>query len=109
VSTEPDQRPDVLAQACADVMWAADAGSRELGIELDEVRAGRSRARMRVTVFAAAVHRGDELVAEARERVRFGRSGIYDVTVRRRADGAVVAEFRGHSRTTGGAILEARG
>ena len=43
---------------------------------------------------------GDELVAEARQVSRSGRSGLYDVTVR--AAGAVVAEFRGASRTTGG-------
>lgn len=39
---------------------------------------------------------GDELIAEAVERVRHGRSGVYDVTVRR--GGVVVAEFRGNSR-----------
>ncbi|GAA3398760.1 hydroxyphenylacetyl-CoA thioesterase PaaI [Streptomyces roseoviridis] len=38
----------------------------------------------------------DELLAEAVERTRSGRSGIYDVTVRR-TDGTVVAEFRGQS------------
>jgi len=38
----------------------------------------------------------DRLRAEAVERVRFGRNGIYDVTVTA-AGGAVVAEFRGHS------------
>lgn len=42
----------------------------------------------------AAVH--DDLVAEAVERVRSGRHGIYDVTVRQ-AGGKVVAEFRGQS------------
>jgi len=41
----------------------------------------------------AALH--DELVADAVERSRFGRTGIYDVTVRGPA-GEVVAEFRGH-------------
>ena len=41
---------------------------------------------------------GDELTASAAERARMERSGIYDVTVRR-ADGQVIAEFRGHSRT----------
>lgn len=40
---------------------------------------------------------GDELIAEAVERARYGRSGIYDVTVRR-SDGVVVAEFRGQSQ-----------
>ncbi len=47
--------------------------------------------------FVAPAREGDELVAEAIERIRFGRSGIYDVTVR--SDGQVVAEFRGLSRT----------
>jgi acyl-CoA thioesterase len=48
-------------------------------------------------VFVSPVRIGDELVAVAEERVLFGRSGVYDVTVRR-ADGDVVAEFRGRSR-----------
>ncbi|HZU75994.1 MAG TPA: hydroxyphenylacetyl-CoA thioesterase PaaI [Dehalococcoidia bacterium] len=48
-------------------------------------------------VFVEPARDGDDLIAEAAERVRFGRSGVYDVTVRR-AGGAVVAEFRGHSR-----------
>ena len=47
--------------------------------------------------FIAAVHLGDELVADAVERTTFGRSGIYDITVRRGEE--VVAEFRGRSRT----------
>jgi acyl-CoA thioesterase len=47
--------------------------------------------------FVAPAHTGDVLEARAVERTRFGRSGIYDVTVRR-GEG-VVAEFRGTSRT----------
>jgi len=50
--------------------------------------------------FLAPVRVGEELVASAVERVRFGRSGIYDVTVRRGEE--VVAEFRGRSRTLKG-------
>ena len=50
--------------------------------------------------FLRPARLGDELVAVARERVRDGRSGITDVTVR--VGEQVVAEFRGHSRTTGG-------
>ena len=49
-------------------------------------------------VFLAPAHLGDELIAEAAERHRHGRSGIYDVTVRL-PDTTVIAEFRGHSRT----------
>ena len=47
--------------------------------------------------FVAPVHEGDVLVATAREVTRFGRSGIYDVSVRRGE--ATVAEFRGRSRS----------
>jgi acyl-CoA thioesterase len=46
---------------------------------------------------------GDRLIAVAREISRSGRSGIYDVRVT--ANDAVIAEFRGHSRTIGGAWL----
>jgi acyl-CoA thioesterase len=136
---------DVLARACADAMWGADAASRALGIELGEVKPGYASASLTVSssmanghdichggfvftladtafafacntyddvtvaagadiVFVAPAHVGDELVAEARERARFGRNGVYDVTVRR-ADGSVVAEFRGRSRATGRKIL----
>jgi acyl-CoA thioesterase len=124
-------------------MWAADRASRQLGIELEELTAGRARVRMRVaewmvnghdichggivftladSAFALACNSGDEtavaaacdvvfvaparvddvLVADAVERTRFGRSGVYDVTVRRAGDDAVIAEFRGHSRVVGG-------
>jgi acyl-CoA thioesterase len=48
--------------------------------------------------FLAPVQAGDRLVAEAVERARRGRSGIYDVSVRRGSDGELLAEFRGHSR-----------
>jgi acyl-CoA thioesterase len=130
-----------VARDTADAMWAADVASRELGMELEEVRPGYARLRMTVgdtminghdlchggfvfaladsafafacnthgpttvaaacdIVFVATAHRGDVLVAEAMERVRFGRSGVYDVTVRRADE--IVAEFRGYSRTIGG-------
>jgi phenylacetic acid degradation protein PaaD len=49
--------------------------------------------------FVAPSRAGDVLEARAAERTRFGRSGIYDVTVRRGDD--VIAEFRGTSRTIG--------
>jgi acyl-CoA thioesterase len=48
---------------------------------------------------------GDRLVAKAQEISRSGRSGIYDVRVT--VDDVVIAEFRGHSRTVGGAWLPA--
>jgi acyl-CoA thioesterase len=45
--------------------------------------------------FVAPARLGDVLEAEAVARTRYGRSGIYDVTVRRGDE--VVAEFRGRS------------
>ncbi|MBQ1050050.1 hydroxyphenylacetyl-CoA thioesterase PaaI [Micromonospora sp. C51] len=48
--------------------------------------------------FIRPARQGDVLVARASERTRYGRSGIYDVTVSREG-GEVVAEFRGQSRT----------
>ena len=49
--------------------------------------------------FTAPSRLGDVLVAEARVRSAFGRSGITDVTVKRESDGQIVAEFRGRSRS----------
>jgi acyl-CoA thioesterase len=46
---------------------------------------------------------GDRLVAEAREVSRSGRSGFYDVLGR--AGDVVIAEFRGHSRSSGGTVV----
>lgn len=49
--------------------------------------------------FVAAARLGDMLVASARERATYGRNGITDVTVVREADGGLIAEFRGRSRS----------
>jgi acyl-CoA thioesterase len=46
--------------------------------------------------FVASARLGDELVATAAMRTRYGRNGIYDVTVRRGDE--IIAEFRGRSR-----------
>lgn len=54
--------------------------------------------------FVAPAHEGDALLATARERARFGRSGIYDVRVQRGDE--LIAEFRGRSRTLRGAAVE---
>jgi acyl-CoA thioesterase len=56
--------------------------------------------------FLRAAQLGDKLTAKCVERARAGRSGIYDVSVRV-ADGSLIAEFRGHSRTIEGTLLRA--
>jgi acyl-CoA thioesterase len=56
----------------------------------------RTVARACEIVFMRTAGAGDELRAEALERSRAGRSGVYDVTVTRDG-GEVVAEFRGQS------------
>jgi acyl-CoA thioesterase len=54
--------------------------------------------------FLEPVRAGAELAAEAVERARRGRTGLYDVTVRAES-GATVAEFRGRSRSLGEPLL----
>jgi acyl-CoA thioesterase len=48
--------------------------------------------------FVRPARAGDALVAEAAERMRSGRSGMYDVRISTE-DGESMAEFRGHTRT----------
>lgn len=54
--------------------------------------------------FLAPARRGDVLIASARERSRAGRTGVYDVEVTR-ADGTMVAVFRGTSYETRGEVV----
>jgi acyl-CoA thioesterase len=65
----------------------------------------RTVAQHCAVTFLAPAKLGDMLTAHAVEVARSGRSGIYDVTVTGEG-GAVIAEFRGHSRTIKGSILE---
>ena len=48
--------------------------------------------------------RGERLIAQATEQQLEGRSGIYDVSVKRE-DGTAIAEFRGHARAITGNIV----
>jgi acyl-CoA thioesterase len=134
-----------IARACADAMWAQDAASRGLGMELVAIEPGVAVLAMSIKdamvnghgvchggyifaladsamafasnthnqpalaqhcsiSFVASARRGDRLVARATERMRAGRSGIYDVTITRE-EGFVIAEFRGHTRTIEGEIV----
>ena len=134
-----------VARRSADAMWASDAASRALGMELVAVAPGRATVTMQVredmvnghaighggftftladsafafacnsynrsTVaaaceirFVAPTRLGDLLVAEAVERSRQGRDGVYDITVRR--DGTVVAELVGRSKEIRGALFD---
>ena len=60
--------------------------------------------------FASAAELGEELTAVAEERVRTGRTGVYDISVKA-GDGRVIAVFRGNSYQVKGETvpgLEAR-
>jgi acyl-CoA thioesterase len=54
--------------------------------------------------YIAPARQGDVLTATAREQSRTGRTGVYDVEVRR-ADGAIVALFRGNAYETRDAVV----
>lgn len=58
--------------------------------------------------FLAPAKLGDRLSAAAVERTLAGRSGIYDIRVTNQ-EGSTIAEFRGHSRTIQGALIEGEG
>jgi acyl-CoA thioesterase len=62
----------------------------------------RAVAQHNSITFIRSGRLGETLVAEAEERSRSRRSGIYDVRVMGSSDGSVVAEFRGHTRLSGG-------
>jgi acyl-CoA thioesterase len=74
-----------LVFALADTAFAAACNS----IAAPTVAAGAD------ITFVSSARLGEELVATAALRTSFGRTGIYDVTVRRGDE--VVAEFRGRS------------
>jgi acyl-CoA thioesterase len=56
-------------------------------------------------VFLDKVQEGETLIAEAEEVAREGRAGVTRVSIRT-ADGRIIAEFTGYSRTLGGSVLE---
>ncbi len=67
-------------------------------------RNDRAVAQHCTVTFIAPAREGQVLTATCEERQRYGRSGIYDVTV---SDdhGKAIAEFRGLSRTIKGTFL----
>ena len=66
----------------------------------------RTVAHQASITYVAPGRLGDRHTAAAHEVHRAGRNGIYDVRVTN-ADGELVAEFRGHSRTVKGTHLPA--
>ena len=77
-----------LVATLADTAFAAACNSRG---------EGPSVAASADVTWVRPAFEGDVLVADADERVRSARTGVTDVTVRREADGEVVALFRGRS------------
>ena len=77
-----------LVVTLADTAFAAACNSRG---------EGPSVAASADVTWVRPAFAGDVLLADAREDVRTGRSGVTDVTVRREADDEVVALFRGRS------------
>ncbi len=65
-------------------------------------------AQHNVITFVAPAKAGARLTAVCREVTRFGRSGIYDVSVSDEA-GKLIAEFRGASRIIEGAHFSEEG
>ena len=126
--------PQLLAEQSAAAMWAGDAASQAMGMSLDEVRPGCARLVMTVrpdmvnghgichggfvfaladSAFAFACNSYNRnTVAQSCDIVfvnpaRFGRNGVYDVTVELAgsAETEYIALFRGRSREIGGTLI----
>jgi acyl-CoA thioesterase len=80
--------------ALADTAFAYTCNSRNV----------RSVAAQASIVFLDSAREGETLVAEAREQVLAGRSGVCNVSVRSQ-DGRAIAEFQGFSRSLGGPLI----
>jgi acyl-CoA thioesterase len=98
-----------IARKSADAMWVGDNATRALGMQLQCVSPGGAVIQRTVAAgcqisYLAPVKLGAELIASAHERFRAERSGITDVTVTDET-GAIVAEFRGNSRTIAGTLF----
>jgi acyl-CoA thioesterase len=61
----------------------------------------RAVAQHATITYIRPVRSGEILIADAEERSRSGRSGIYDIHVTGSSDGTVVAEIRVHTRLSG--------
>ncbi|WP_413208099.1 hydroxyphenylacetyl-CoA thioesterase PaaI [Rhodospirillum sp. A1_3_36] len=57
--------------------------------------------------FLAPAKVGETLTATATETARWGRNGLYDISIHGE-DGRLVAEFRGHSRQISGHLLDGK-
>ena len=65
----------------------------------------RAVAQAGAITYLTPAHVGDQLTARAVEITQAGRNGIYDVQIFT-PKGDTIAEFRGNSRTIGGALFE---
>ena len=103
--TRPHDRAGRHAQRPRDMPRRARLRARGLGVRVRLQLARRGHGRRRVLDrVPRTVAGGDELLAVAQERSLEGRNGVYDVDVTR-ADGAVVAAFRGRSAATRATVL----
>ena len=84
-----------LVFSLADTAFAYACNSRNV----------RTVAAQASIVFLDAAREGEVLIAEAKEVVLVGRSGVCNVSVTT-ADGRAVAEFQGYSRSLGGEVIE---
>ena len=111
VSIEPGQAVLAMAVTAAMVNWHDTCHGGFIYLLADTAfgYACNSRNQRMVAQYCSISYlnpakRGERLTAHAVERQLQGRSGIYDVAVKR-ADGTVIAEFRGHARAIKGTIV----
>ncbi len=111
ISVEPGEASLAMAVTETMVNWHDTCHGGYIYLLADTAFGYASNSRNRRMVaqhcsisYLTPAQRGDRLTAHATERQRSGRSGIYDVVVNR-ADGTVIAEFRGHARAIEGTLV----
>ena len=111
ISVEPGQAVLAMPVTATRVNWHNTCHGGFIYLLADTAFGYASNTRNRRMVaqhcsisYLNPAQRGDQLTAHAVERQRQGRSGIYDVAVKRE-DGTVIAEFRGHARAIEGTLL----
>ena len=92
----PDMAHGGMIFSLADTAFAYACNSRN----------ATSVAQAASIVYLAPAAVGETLLAEAREDVVSGRTGVYTVKVTTQHDARVIAQFQGQSRTIGGAIID---
>lgn len=103
--------PDELARRCAEAMWADDQASRELGMRLDDVSAGRAMVSMTISPAMTNGHgtaHGGYIFALADSAFAFACNSFNDRAVAQACDIVFIAPATDGDRLVAHAVARQR-